>query len=527
MKMHAIRRKSLLSVFSVIFLFLLAFFFVSCTSSEEEAKKLSAPENVRVEHRVVYWDEVENADYYVITVNNGEKFETTECQFPLDYYIFNQNGKYQFNVFAKSKSDKYQDSAYNYAIVTLQAPKAYGKDEHGFQYTWVEELNGYQVAKGSAILPETLVIPDYFEDYPVKKIEPYGFTTRKPGIGGPIPTWWNEYLCNTETKKIQLPKSLEVISNHAFSCITRMEEVVIPDTVTHIEEWAFESCARLKKVAFSKQLKEIGAYAFYRTALDAMELPEGLEVIESWAFSSGRNPGDIDYVYSALSRVVFPASVKKIDLGILLGRENLTEIVFEDLSSVEDIRMDSLPEWWYENNGEVIDGVYYIGKVLMETREDFQTKEFTVPSHVKLIRSFDGRGVVEKLYIPDGVNLDFSLKNGFENLKEIRLPADLMGGLGAGNFFWNTPNLEKVVIPEGVVTLHLDFNKASGIKELTVFTKIKLGVQIKNPAASKLYCPDLTTINYQGVAYTYSAEKPTEEGNYWYVDKDGYFEIWT
>ncbi|MBQ8428839.1 MAG: hypothetical protein IJX30_01940 [Clostridia bacterium] len=41
------------------------------------------------------------------------------------------------------------------------------------------------------------------------------------------------------------------------------------------------------------------------------------------------------------------------------------------------------------------------------------------------------------------------------------------------------------------------------------------------------YCPDLTTINYQGVTYTYSAEQPTEEGNYWYVEKDYYcFEIW-
>ena len=167
--------------------------------------------------------------------------------------------------------------------------------------------------------------------------------------------------------------------------------------------------------------------------------------------------------------------------------------------------------------------MYYIGNILMETREDFQTKEFTVPSHIKRIKSFDGRGVIEKLYIPDGVQIECIFNKGCENLKEIRLPADLTNM--RPNFFTNTPSLEKVVIPEGVEGISTVFTKNSGIQELTIFTKVKMGY-MKNPNKTG-YCPDLTTINYQGVAYTYSAEKPKEEGNYWYVDKDGYFEIWT
>jgi hypothetical protein len=251
-------------------------------------------------------------------------------------------------------------------------------------------------------------------------------------------------------------------------------------------------------------------------------LPDGLEVVGTRAFACGLWRSEYR-LPSALSRVVFPASVKKVNSNAFDGRENLTEIVFEDLGKLEYISMKSLPAWWYENNGEVIDGVYYIGNILMETREDFQAKEFTVPSHVKLINSFDGRGVIEKLYIPDGVEMDCSLRYGCENLKEVRLPADMTRMLN--NFFANTPSLEKVVIPEGVEGISTVFTKNSGIQELTIFTKVKMGY-MKNPNETGYYCPDLTTINYQGVAYTYSAEKPTEEGNYWYVDKDGYFEIW-
>ena len=64
-----------------------------------------------------------------------------------------------------------------------------------------------------------------------------------------------------------------------------------------------------------------------------------------------------------------------------------------------------------------------------------------------------------------------------------------------------------------------------GIKELTIFTKIKLGY-MKNPGKANYYCPDLTTIIYQGVAYTYSAEQPTEEGNYWHYDENGEVVVW-
>ena len=516
--MKKIKRKNIIVLFSIIFLFVLSLSLVAC--GDNKTKKLSAPENIRVERRVLYWEEVENADCYEIVVEGGKTYETMSCEYPLSDWRW--GAEYEISIFAKTKNGKYQASEGVKSKFTLDAPVAEGYDENGFKYRWLYELNGYEVSQGTAVLKKELIIPDYFQDFPVKKIENFGFTTNPRGLNSVAPTWWNEYKCNKVTTSIQLPKHLEIIEEFAFSYMTRLEEVVIPDTVTKIGQSAFQACTKLKKVTFPKQLKEIGNGAFDTTALETLDLPDGLEVVGSSAFAC--QLWHYEYrLESSLSYVVMPALLKKIGGDIFEGRENLTEIVFEDLENLEYISMNSLPAWWYESNGEVIDGVYYIGNILMETREDFQTKEFTVPSHIKRIKSFDGRGVIEKLYIPDGVQIECIFNKGCENLKEIRLPADLTNM--RPNFFTNTPSLEKVVIPEGVEGISTVFTKNSGIQELTIFTKVKMGY-MKNPNKTG-YCPDLTTINYQGVAYTYSAEKPKEEGNYWYVDKDGYFEIWT
>lgn len=513
------KRNRLLFLFSVIFLFVLSLSLVAC--GDNKTKKLSAPENIRVELRVLYWDGVENADCYKIVVEGGKTYETTSCEYPLSDWRWGED--YEISIFAKTKDGKYQTSEGAKSKFTIAAPVAEGYDGNGFKYVWMQELNAYEVSKGKATLSKELVIPDYFQDFPVKRITDFGFSIEKFMVATTA-TWWDEKGCNVVTTSIQLPKYLESIGNSAFSYMTRLEEVVIPDTVTQIEDYAFEACAKLKKVVLPKQLKEIGNGTFETTALETLDLPDGLEVVGRSAFACGLWPSG-HQLSSKLSRVVIPASVKEVGSNAFDGRENLTEIVFEDLGNLEYISMKSMPAWWYENNGEVIDGVYYIGNILMETREDFQAKEFTVPSHVKLINSFDGRGVIEKLYIPDGVEMDCSLRYGCENLKEVRLPADMTRMII--NFFANTPSLEKVIIPEGIQDVSSIFGEGNGIKELTIFTKVKMG-DMKNPKKTQFYCPDLTTINYQGVTYTYSAEKPTEEGNYWYVERDYYcFEIWT
>lgn len=347
---NAYGRRRLIIV-ALLFIFFLAFALVSCR--DDEPKKLSAPENIRVEHRVLYWDEVKNADYYVVSISTKEKYETTECQFPL--YDLRKTDNYNIKVFAKSNDDKYEVSSGGEISVTLVAPVEEGTDEYGFQYAWVEELKGYEVSKGNAGKRKTLVIPDYFQGYPVKKIANYGFewnNTPTPQ-NGVNQSWWNELKDNKVTTEIRFPKHLESIGHGAFSYTIKLEEVTIPETVTSIGSWAFSNCISLKKVTFSNGLKEIGFEAFYNTALEAIDLPDTLEVIGNRAFKCDKESLGVSLISAKLTRVVIPNSVKEMGKNIFVGRKGLTEIVYQGVAYTYSVAepMKEGNFWRYDEDG--------------------------------------------------------------------------------------------------------------------------------------------------------------------------------
>ena len=330
-------RKTWLTVIALLFSVFLAFALVSC--KDDEPKKLSAPENVRVENRVLYWDKVKNADYYVVSISTSERYETAECQFPL--YDLRKTDNYTIRVFAKSNGDKYEVSSSGETKVTLVAPVEEGTDEYGFQYTWVEELEGYEVAKGTTPKRKTLIIPDYFQGYPVKKIAANGFINKMGIQNNPI------------TRKIRLPEYLEIIGLSAFSNMTKLEEVTMPETVTSIGHYAFLNCKSLKKVTFFNGLKEIGDNAFENTALEALDLPHTLEVIGDYAFRCNKGKTGVSVISPKLTRVVIPNSVKEMGKEIFAGRKCLTEIVYQGVAYTYSVAEPTKEGnfWHYDEDG--------------------------------------------------------------------------------------------------------------------------------------------------------------------------------
>ena len=333
----------------------------ACGTACGDAKdggKLSAPENVRIENRVLYWDEVENADYYVVSASNGKRYETTECQCLL--IDFQKSGNYEFKVFAKSYDEKYEVSTSGKVTQYLPAPLAEGEDKYHFKYKWVEELSGYEVSIGNAILQNELILPDYFQGFPVKKIADKGFSFavfRTYAITSPTTYWYEEAGCNTVVKFIQFPQYLKVIGLGAFYALTEIEEVIIPEGVTEIQAYAFGSCAKLKKVTFSNGLKKIGEEAFAHTALETLDLPDRLTAIGARAFACsivgwGANKYHVD---SALSRVEITNTIKEIG-AIFEGRESLTTIVFQGVeytySATQPTEEGNF--WRYDGAGRVV-----------------------------------------------------------------------------------------------------------------------------------------------------------------------------
>ena len=153
-----------------------------------------------------------------------------------------------------------------------------------------------------------------------------------------------------------VPEGVVEIGHKAF-CKTKIKEVVLPSTLKKISSFAFSDCHYLKQVTLPEGLEKLGFYALSDTAIeeinfprslryiddsvfhgtpflkrikddrfvilgerflylyngydDKVEIPDGVEVICSGAFTS-RKPDD-DYCFRTPKRIILPGSVKRID----------------------------------------------------------------------------------------------------------------------------------------------------------------------------------------------------------------------
>lgn len=133
-------------------------------------------------------------------------------------------------------------------------------------------------------------------------------------------------------KDIEIPDSFQnykvtVIGSSVFN-EAEITSVVIPDTVTEIKNYAFSSCKNLKDVTLSKNLKTLGANAFfYCSELESIELPASIEDLGIYTFcASGLKSVTIpesstltsieDFVFfqcPQLTEVNIPATVESIN----------------------------------------------------------------------------------------------------------------------------------------------------------------------------------------------------------------------
>lgn len=99
-----------------------------------------------------------------------------------------------------------------------------------------------------------------------------------------------------------------------------LEGIVIPDTVTEIEDGAFCNCVNLSQVVLSSGLKTIPKSTFYNTAIENVEIPEGVESIGKFAFGECKS----------LQQVTLPDSLKTIEAFAFIESINLQDVVVPD-----------------------------------------------------------------------------------------------------------------------------------------------------------------------------------------------------
>jgi len=123
----------------------------------------------------------------------------------------------------------------------------------------------------------SLVTVNVHEDNPVLSSEGNVLTCRKGDD--------TLLLCGTPTAVI--PEGVTIIGQYAFQSIAELKKIHVPASVRLIEQFAFDGCSALTELTFDKEslLEEIESYAFARTAILSVSLPDSVKRINSLIFS--------------------------------------------------------------------------------------------------------------------------------------------------------------------------------------------------------------------------------------------------
>lgn len=484
--------------------------------------KLSAPEGFELIGRTVTWQAVSGASGYAVAFEGREE-ETKEPCFALSYAL--DAGRHEIAVLSVGDDKTYDDSEWAVYAFTVEEPIAHGFDEEGWEYTLMEDGQGYEISRGNKSLDGALEIPAYFKGLPVKKIADEAFMYHE---GTSMPNPHTLIGCNIVTTAIELPDTVTEIGAYSFACISKLEAFIIPDTVTKIGRWAFWGCTALKQVTLPKNLKVIPESCFESCALSEISFPDGLEEIGERAFFAEYYPvGVIWQSDQSFTKINVPDSVKKIGDGAFNGCLKLKEINLPD--KLDWLGWNAFYDTAWLNSQP--DGLVTIGNILYEYKGTMaEGTKITIPDGIKYLagNSFLYQENLAEIVIPDGVKL---IGEGIfalcYSLKAARLPADLTeiplktfnaceslvhidipsGVTEIGErAFYHCSSLEEIELPDGLKSIGASaFNGCSLLKEIVVPASLEeLGTR---PFEA---CDQLSKICYEG---TEEAWKVLKEKN--------------
>lgn len=208
----------------------------------------------------------------------------------------------------------------------------------------------------------------------------------------------NSLCCGCRSlSRVKLPSNLKSFGYSAFyDC--GLITIEVPETVTELPYDFCHSCNRLETVILHEGLKSIGMSSFENCiSLEKIELPEGLEKIETQVFA-----------FSGLRSLHIPASVNSI-----------SEYVCERCGNLAEFTVSEDNETYYSWDGVIHDKATNQIKFFPWGKEG----EYVMPEidYTGTNFSFDPNYKITSVVIADSYNWDSELFCGCQNIQKFSL----------------------------------------------------------------------------------------------------------
>ncbi len=294
----------------------------------------------------------------------------------------------------------YEDGAEERIGYTFILP--YGSDGKAIEVEVEQDENAikmhgnfaYRISDGSVVIEAYfgsdahVVIPDRIEDRPVTRINDWVFSYE------------------SEIVSVDLPKTLIEIGANAFKECTSLQTVSVKEGLQIIEEEAFDNCTALAEFTFPTTLLEIGATAFYGTALREIVLPESLVKIGAAAFrqclelefvmlGEGLSQiGDVAFAETPITEIVIPGTVSRINESAFYDCKELQKVTFEG-NEIAEYRYPDSDSW--ERNYTIY---FYEGKGFSAPYwNGYKTVMIADESKCDIVRNYEPSNLAELTFV--------------------------------------------------------------------------------------------------------------------------------